>query len=425
MVREDRAPFLRQRLRLSATLTVVFAAALAPLERWWLGVPLPALWLLLTACVALASGAGLLSTWRLSPRQVEHSTVAIGLAQVMLCLASYALTPSVPALHAALLASLLSGSVLIFVWSPWQGALVCTVGSLGFLAVGCAEKGAAPVPQQLLALVAVAMSVTATLAGTGALARLRTATAAYTSELSLLSARLLSVQEDERRRLSYALHDGVSQSLSAVLSALWLIEHDLPAEAALLRGHTADARHLAVQALADLREVAQRLRPAMLDDYGLVPSLESHLRRFATEHGLATELHVDGVTGRLPPALETETFRIAHDALASLPRDQSTRHVAVHLAVRPDRVRLEIADAGPGVAAGWARSPDPFAGVRARVRAVGGSVALASCGTRLIVELPRETFADVAPLPGAIHTTRAVLDDRGSGAPAAPSDRGA
>src|SRR5207253_11216640 len=100
------------------------------------------------------------------------------------------------------------------------------------------------------------------------LGRLRSSLAERQSELSELSTRFMSVQEEERQRLSRELHDEFGQSLAAVNANLWLIERLAPADAEALRHRTAETRRLVGRTLGAMRELSQLLRPVVLDTLG-------------------------------------------------------------------------------------------------------------------------------------------------------------
>src|SRR5579885_703269 len=232
--------------------------------------------------------------------------------------------------------------------------------------------------------------------------RLRADLAARERDLVRLSQQLMSVQEEERRRLSRELHDGIGQSLTAILSYLWLIEQQLPPDATVLRSRTAEARRLASTTMAELRELSQLLRPSTLDDYGLVPSLRSHLRAFAERHQITATFDADGLPERLPPAVETAVYRITQEALTNVARHARATRVRVDLSLADGTLRLDIQDDGVGLRPEAAARADGggLLGIRERVRSLGGRVRISSeRGTRLSVELPFE-----ATLPPAAES---------------------
>src|SRR5437660_819682 len=121
----------------------------------------------------------------------------------------------------------------------------------------------------MLAIVPVFLALGGIVASIGShvLGRYRQGLARRQAELAELSMRLMSLHEEERHRLSRDLHEDIGQSLAAVSAYLQAIEHDLPPALGELRARTADARRLASKTVAQLRQLAQLLRPSVLDDY--------------------------------------------------------------------------------------------------------------------------------------------------------------
>src|SRR5205823_10665676 len=208
---------------------------------------------------------------------------------------------------------------------------------------------------------------------------LRSSLAERQRELSELSTRLMSVQEEERRRLSRELHDEFGQSLTAVNANLWLIERQAPADAEALRHRAAETRRLVGRTLAAMRELSQLLRPAVLDTLGLMPSLDALVSAFREHHQIATSLTGDGLPERLPAEMETALYRIAQAALTNVARHARAARVRVALTAMGAELRLEIEDDGVGLAAHNGGTPPTgtgLVGIRERVRALGGQLIL-------------------------------------------------
>src|SRR2546425_10880054 len=209
---------------------------------------------------------------------------------------------------------------------------------------------------------------------------LRTSLAERQRELSELSTRLMSVQEEERQRLARELHDEFGQSLTAVNANLWLIERQAPADAEALRHRAAETRRLVGRTLGAMRELSQLLRPAVLDTLGLIPSLETLLDAFGEHHQIAISLTSDGLPERLPAEMETALYRITQEALTNAARHARAARVRVALTAIGGELRLEIEDDGVGLAAhnGGERAARPgLGGLPERWRAPGGARLLA------------------------------------------------
>ena len=301
--------------------------------------------------------------------------------------------PVYPGLAAGILACMLMGDSVLFGWST-QRVLTLAIGfSAGFLALG---MKIAPYdvqrPDFAVASIVLLVGATTAVGCTHLLAILRTSLAERQRELSELSTRLMSVQEEERRRLSRELHDEFGQSLTAVNANLWLIERQAPADAEALRHRAAETRRLVGRTLGAMRELSQLLRPAVLDTLGLIPSLETLLDAFGEHHQIAISLTSDGLPERLPAEMETALYRITQEALTNAARHARAARVRVALTAIGGELRLEIEDDGVGLAphnGGKPLTGTGLVGIRERVRALGGQLVLHSeRGVRVEVRVP-------------------------------------
>lgn len=169
----------------------------------------------------------------------------------------------------------------------------------------------------------------------------RTATARHYSELfRRASDRLLTVQEDERRRIARELHDGVGQMLTALSLRL---EATKPGPGS---NGLDEARRLAADALGETRRLANQLRPARLDQVGLVAAL----RELAGHAGLSVELDVapDVDDRRLDPAATAEAYRVVQEALSNVARHAGVGLARVLVDVVEDSLQIRVVDEGRG-----------------------------------------------------------------------------
>jgi two-component system sensor histidine kinase UhpB len=269
---------------------------------------------------------------------------------------------------------------------------LAAVGAAGFVLVVMlgpdADVPAGTVP---LAIGMLGIGIGIVLESVRVLERLRRSLAQREVELGALSNRLMSVQEEERRRLSRELHDGVGQGLTAVVSHLWLIERRLPHGDDGLRVQVSEARGLAAKTLAEIRELSQLLRPSLLDDWGLVPSLEAQVKTFKTHQEIEVALEADDLPDRLPQELETAIYRIVQEALTNVVKHARATRVRVALRHTDHALHLDVIDNGIGYREGRA-GDKPGLGllsIRERVRALGGRVTMTSSrGAHLSVVLP-------------------------------------
>jgi len=211
----------------------------------------------------------------------------------------------------------------------------------------------------------------------------------YVSLFRRASDRLLTVQEDERRRLARELHDGVGQTITALTLTLDA------AGAAVAPGEAdarlASARRLAEDALAETRDLANRLRPARLEHIGLAAAV----RDLATRAGLPVRVQVDPAAteaGLLDPAAAAETYRIVQEAICNAARHSGSPEAYVTLAVRDDILRVAVADEGGGFDPAIRRQSGlGLAGMRERAVLLGGHLRVDTAvgeGTRVVLEVP-------------------------------------
>ena len=342
---------------------------------------------------ALLSIAGIGASYLpVSGRAVDRLALLIIIGMGVNALAYFALTPGYPALLSNALSLLLFGATVICAWTPRRTALVGTLFAQGFLLVGLlAHPEDVPQDRFIFAIGALLFaSVIAAFCAT-IMHAARTGIERREDELEGLSNRLMSVQEDERRRISRELHDGVGQELTAVVSHLWLLERRLPAGDDELKGQVSEVRGLAAKTLAEIRELSQLLRPSLLDDWGLVPSLEAQVSNFKTHQEIDVMLDATELPDRLPPELETAVYRIVQEALTNVAKHAKATTVRVALRHNAHELYLDVTDNGVG----YRRKDDgnkPGLGllsIRERVRALGGRVTMTSeRGAHLSVVLP-------------------------------------
>jgi signal transduction histidine kinase len=234
----------------------------------------------------------------------------------------------------------------------------------------------------LLAGIAIAIAGSVVLAGA------RDSLDRAQADLSHLSTRLMTSQEEERRRLSRELHDGLGQSITAVAAYLQSLERQIPPELPDLRARATDARRLALRTLAEIRELSQLLRPSTLDDFGLLPSLTTYLREFQDRHGIAAHLVTENLPERLPPDMETAVYRVVQEALTNVARHAHATQVRVSCRAAGGELTVEVHDDGVGLTSQNGGGVG-LIGIRERVLGLGGRVSLASRGgVRLAVHLP-------------------------------------
>jgi signal transduction histidine kinase len=216
----------------------------------------------------------------------------------------------------------------------------------------------------------------------------------HSRELEHLSARLLEVQEEERRSLSRELHDEVGQSLTALrmeISHAMSLLAGGEARTRLLR-----ARELAERTLRMVRDISLLLRPSLLDDLGLGAALQWQLEDFGRRSGIRTEFTGAEVGEDLSDEAKTCVFRIAQEALHNCEKYSRASLVRVVLGQEGNRLQLEVVDDGVGFSLserGLPQQGTGIVGIKERAQKLGGSVVVESrpgAGTRIEVRIPVE-----------------------------------
>ena len=202
--------------------------------------------------------------------------------------------------------------------------------------------------------------------------------------------RVVEAQENERARLARELHDETGQALTSVLLGLKSLDDRV--ETAEGRTAVAELRQLVVSTLQDVRRLAVELRPAALDDFGLVPAIE-RLRDLVTEQsGISVEVRSEIGDQRLSPETETTLYRIAQEALTNVVKHADARSVRMRLSRSGHRIVLVVQDDGRGFEPESVRDGGVgLLGMRERIALVGGRLTIEStegAGTMLTAEVP-------------------------------------
>ena len=201
--------------------------------------------------------------------------------------------------------------------------------------------------------------------------------------------RVVDAQESERRRLALELHDETGQALTSILlgvSSIRAAQSDEEAEHA-----EADVRSLVVQALQDVRALAVELRPAALDDFGLVPALERLGETFSERSGIETVVQAN-VQERLSPEVEITLYRVVQEALTNVVKHSGAEHVSIVISNREGSVAATIDDDGRGFDSADVRQDAlGLLGMRERLALVGGTLEVessAGSGTTIAAQVP-------------------------------------
>jgi signal transduction histidine kinase len=202
--------------------------------------------------------------------------------------------------------------------------------------------------------------------------------------------RVLSAQEDERRRLARELHDETGQALTSILLGLRGLEDAKDPEA--LRAAVGEVRDLVRSTLQDVRRLAVELRPKALDDFGLVPAVERLTESFAEQTGIDVEFVHNITDSRLPPGIETALYRIVQESLTNVVKHARAGHVSIVLTGKHGSVSILVEDDGVGFEPSRSRGDGlGLLGMRERVELLGGRMTVESrpgAGTTFVAEVP-------------------------------------
>ena len=213
--------------------------------------------------------------------------------------------------------------------------------------------------------------------------------------LRAVSGQLLTLQDEERRRIARELHDSAGQTLAALSMNLMPLQEDgLPPRAARAIKESMDL----VSGLSrELRTISHLLHPPLLDEVGLASALRMFLEGFTERSKIEVTLEIPDDFGRLPRDIETAIFRIVQEALTNVHRHSGSPTAKVRVSRSDTQVLVEVADQGKGIPAEKKKAMDSGAklgvgirGMGERVRQLGGNLGITSGsqGTVVIISLP-------------------------------------
>lgn len=208
--------------------------------------------------------------------------------------------------------------------------------------------------------------------------------------------RVISAQEDERKRIARELHDETGQSLTSIALGLQALEQVKRSEEITPRA--AELRALVARTLEEVHLLARGLRPSILDDLGLVAALERYVKGYEAATRLRIDFYAHGLDGcRPPPQIEIALYRIMQEALTNVVKHARARNVSVLLEYRGQVVVAVVEDDGQGFDVDATRHSREdgkglgMIGMEERVSLLGGTVTVESkpgMGTTVVVEIP-------------------------------------
>ena len=215
-------------------------------------------------------------------------------------------------------------------------------------------------------------------------------------ELRYLSRQVLRAQEEERKRISRELHDVIAQTLTGINIRLATLKKEAGLNTKDFDRNLTATQRLVEKSVDIVHQFARELRPAVLDDLGLIPALHTFMKHFTARTGVRTRLTAFAGVEQLDAARRTVLFRVAQEALTNVARHAHASRVEVTIRKLPDGVGMKIKDDGQSfpvqrllLARGSKRLG--LLGMRERLEMVGGTFAVESApgkGTTITAKIP-------------------------------------
>jgi signal transduction histidine kinase len=231
-----------------------------------------------------------------------------------------------------------------------------------------------------------------------------------------LSARLLQLQDDERRRIARELHDSVGQMLAALNMNLSTVRADVE-RLAKTANALVDSENLVNQMSTEVRTISHLLHPPLLDEAGLSSALRWYVDGFSVRSKIRVDLDLPEDFGRLPRESETAIFRVVQECLTNIHRHSESSIARIRIRQRDHEVMAEIEDKGKGIPPEkqmeMASNGTPGVGIRGmreRIRQLGGTLEINSngSGTVVVVKLPIPETSSSVQTVDVPHTSPAA-----------------
>lgn len=219
---------------------------------------------------------------------------------------------------------------------------------------------------------------------------------AHAAEAALrqLSQQLLRAQEEERKHISRELHDEVGQLLTGLRIELGNLQRGLGQNGAFTK-RIEEAKDLAEQSLRSIRNMAMLLRPSMLDDHGLAPSINWQAKEFSRRFNIPVAVQIEGDLDHIPSGHGVCLYRVIQEVLTNCAKHAQARHVEIVLKAGEQRVFATVKDDGAGFEPSKEGKSNGIGllGIAERIRELQGTLNISSSpgrGTSVEVELPLE-----------------------------------
>jgi signal transduction histidine kinase len=202
--------------------------------------------------------------------------------------------------------------------------------------------------------------------------------------LGELTARLLKLQDEERRRIARELHDSTGQELAFLSMNLHKLERDIEKISPEAAKEIAENYAVVQQIVSEVRTISHLLHPPLLDEIGLGFALQGYIDGFSERSNIKVHAEIPSELDRLGPELETAVFRVVQECLTNIHRHSGSPTASVHLDRSSTGINLEIKDEGKGIRS----EKQPGVGLRGmteRVGQFGGTLEIISNETGTLV----------------------------------------
>lgn len=220
-------------------------------------------------------------------------------------------------------------------------------------------------------------------------------------KIAELSAHLLRVQEEERKRISRELHDETGQALMVIRLYLGMMESGITARS--LRGKIRETVEVVDRTIEGIRRIIGKLSPLVLQELGLVAAIRKEAKLLAKTTGVKTRVLISEDVGRLAPGAEQAIYRVVQEALHNVAKHAQARNVIVQVMREDEVVQVVVEDDGIGIHGRNSSRNQSFglAGMKERIAVLGGVSRVISAkgkGTRIEITVPAG-----APAPSVEH----------------------
>jgi len=222
-------------------------------------------------------------------------------------------------------------------------------------------------------------------------------------QLRLLSRQVLSAQEEERKKISRELHDVIAQTLTGINVRLAALKKEAAHNTKGLDRSIASTQRLVEHSVNVVHRFARELRPAVLDDLGLVPALHTFMKNFRKETGIRVSLSAFAAVEQVNGDKRTALYRVAQEALTNVARHAQASRAEVEIQKLDGAVCMKISDNGKGFRPEQVLHANKgkrlgLLGMRERLEMVGGNFTVTSApgkGTTVVARIPLDDHGPV------------------------------